>query len=555
MAKIFISYRRDTSQYKADALYDAIKPYVEDFKTDIFIDVDNIPYGVDFVEHLENRVSQCDILLAVIDSSWVDVVDPETGLKRLDNPDDFVRVEIASALKRGIPVVPLLYDGAPLPLETALSEDIRELVRRNGVQLNRQSFQTDVMRLMKGLGFEPQATAARSPEVAIGTSEPYSRARLLANYAGATSFVAVPMFAALLAGAWLVYLFFEETQAQRISDIDCRAALEGMPLDAVPTECVDEIALLTPSPPIHTGRVNSVTIGAKDHLEANVLAEIMAQKISDAQPDLEVSTRFYIGETSYAWSDLLKGQLDIIPEYSGTLLAVHLDVEPQFIRREHIHATKRLNRLIESNDSQPPVVALGSFGFRNQYVLLADRQFMREHLGEQSSLTLSEFAQMEFRQPIPFASKYEFYHRPDGFPGLAQFYKLRHQIQSVIVPDHLSKYDRLDEGSVLLIDGYSTDFRIDQNNHVVIEDDQGFWPSYWALPIIRKHIFINHPEIVEALAELEGQFTEVEIRALLGALSDANVTPNAIKTGKTYTFTRVIRSWLCNQDLINSCVD
>ena len=66
MAKIFISYRRDDSEYQTDRLHRELKQHVENPREDIFIDVDNIPYGVDFVEHLESKVSQCEMLLAVI---------------------------------------------------------------------------------------------------------------------------------------------------------------------------------------------------------------------------------------------------------------------------------------------------------------------------------------------------------------------------------------------------------------------------------------------------------------------------------------------------------
>lgn len=163
MVKIFISYRRDDSQYQTDRLYDLLSKHVEDPPRDIFLDVDTIPYGVDFVEHLEGKVSECEIVLAIIGKNWVDAKDPETGVRRLDNPNDFIRVEIATALQRGIPVVPVLLDGAPVPKPEQLPDDMKALSRRNGVIVNRLSFNADVENLVSGLPITLKARSEKAP--------------------------------------------------------------------------------------------------------------------------------------------------------------------------------------------------------------------------------------------------------------------------------------------------------------------------------------------------------------------------------------------------------
>ena len=100
MAKFFISYRRRDAQYQADKLHAALSAYVANPREDIFIDVDNIPFGRDFVDHLDSKVRDCEVLLAVIGPSWLDLRDLATGQRLLDDPNDFVRIEIESALKR-----------------------------------------------------------------------------------------------------------------------------------------------------------------------------------------------------------------------------------------------------------------------------------------------------------------------------------------------------------------------------------------------------------------------------------------------------------------------
>ncbi|MFN7056267.1 OmpA family protein [Hyphomonas sp.] len=164
MARIFISYRREDCQYQADKLHGALKPYVADPRADIFIDVDNIPLGVDFADYLDSKVGQTDVLLALIGHGWLSARDTKTGGRRLDDPQDFVRLEIASALRRGIPVVPVLFDGAPVPEAAELPEDLKPLARRNGIPVNRASFEADVARLVRGLPVDLKGRLAAKPE-------------------------------------------------------------------------------------------------------------------------------------------------------------------------------------------------------------------------------------------------------------------------------------------------------------------------------------------------------------------------------------------------------
>ncbi len=156
MPRIFISYRREDSQWPTDKIHQAIRPLLVNPDRDLFIDVDNIPLGVNFAEHLENSVAQCDVLLAVIGRDWLNIRSAKTNARRLDDPDDFVRVEIAAALSRGIRVVPVLLDGASVPAAEDLPDNLRELSMRHGLEVRRLSFDADVERLIKGLGLKPR---------------------------------------------------------------------------------------------------------------------------------------------------------------------------------------------------------------------------------------------------------------------------------------------------------------------------------------------------------------------------------------------------------------
>lgn len=132
MPKIFISYRRDDSAYVAGILGEKLQDAFG--KMNVFLDIDTIPFGVDFREHISNAVGECDILLAIIGDSWIDATTTD-GHRRIDMPTDFVRLELESALKRGIPVVPVLVDAARMPTESELPASLQSLAYRNAAEL------------------------------------------------------------------------------------------------------------------------------------------------------------------------------------------------------------------------------------------------------------------------------------------------------------------------------------------------------------------------------------------------------------------------------------
>ncbi len=143
--KIFINYRRDNAVATAGRLHDRFSRVFG--RGRVFIDVDTIPAGADFVHHLEKHVSECDVLLAVIGPGWLEAKDVH-GMRRLDDPQDFVRIEIAAALKRNVLVIPVLIDGAPMPRADQLPEDLKALARRNAVEVRNTQFGGDADRLI-----------------------------------------------------------------------------------------------------------------------------------------------------------------------------------------------------------------------------------------------------------------------------------------------------------------------------------------------------------------------------------------------------------------------
>ena len=144
---IFVSYRRQESSH-AGRLSDRL---ADRFGEDrVFIDVDTIEPGVDWREEIFRAVAACQVLLAVIGPGWLTAPD-ERGGRRLDDPDDIVRLEIEAALAGNVRVIPILVEGAPMPTRQDLPESLAGLTRRNAFTVRHESFRYDTDRLVTAL--------------------------------------------------------------------------------------------------------------------------------------------------------------------------------------------------------------------------------------------------------------------------------------------------------------------------------------------------------------------------------------------------------------------
>ena len=147
MAKIFLSYRRGDSAGVVGRISDRLRvPFEPD---SVFVDVDSVPLGVDFQEYIESVLSHCDVFLAVIGPDWAGQIN--TG-RRIDDPRDWVRIEVEAALMRGLPVIPVLIDHTRVPSEADLPPSLVPLVRRNAVRVDQGlDFPVHVDRLIRGI--------------------------------------------------------------------------------------------------------------------------------------------------------------------------------------------------------------------------------------------------------------------------------------------------------------------------------------------------------------------------------------------------------------------
>jgi hypothetical protein len=171
LSAIFISYRRSDAEGEAGRLSDdLVKHFGEN---SVFMDVTTIEAGRDFRKAIDESIADCGVVLVVIGPEWLDTRNA-LGVRRLDDPLDFVRIETASALRRDIPVVPVLMRGAKMPRVEQLPEELKDLAYRNCVELTHVRWKSDVQVLinaLRPLAGGPKSSATAAGPAAAGKAE------------------------------------------------------------------------------------------------------------------------------------------------------------------------------------------------------------------------------------------------------------------------------------------------------------------------------------------------------------------------------------------------
>jgi hypothetical protein len=166
MSAIFLSYRRDDSSGYAGRLFDNL---AERFGRErVFMDIETLEPGMDFVAGIDRAIESCGAVIAMIGPSWIKAEDGD-GRRRLDNPHDFIRLEITTALTRGVRVIPVLVHNAGMPPEQELPEPLRPLCRLQACEISDNRWEFDVRRLadvLEPLIAEPEKSATAVPSVA-----------------------------------------------------------------------------------------------------------------------------------------------------------------------------------------------------------------------------------------------------------------------------------------------------------------------------------------------------------------------------------------------------
>ncbi|HET9359907.1 MAG TPA: toll/interleukin-1 receptor domain-containing protein, partial [Vicinamibacterales bacterium] len=191
MPATFISYRRDDAAGYAGRLHEALERRLGGDQ--IFRDIDTLEPGLDFVEAIHSRLRECRVFLALIGREWLDARDRE-GRRRLDQPHDYVRLEISAALARAdVRVIPVLIEGATMPAPETLPEPLRALARRHAVNLRDDAWDHDVDRLAEVISGVTASAHPRQTSRGPGAKS-LSLRRLMAVAAAVVALVVVMLF-------------------------------------------------------------------------------------------------------------------------------------------------------------------------------------------------------------------------------------------------------------------------------------------------------------------------------------------------------------------------
>jgi TonB family protein len=206
-ANIFINYRREDSSGHTGRLFDALSGH---FAGRLFMDVDTLEPGVDFVEAIEQAVGSCEVLIVVIGREWLTFKDA-AGQRRLDDPADFVRLEVETALERKIRVIPVLVQGAQMPRAEELPPSLTRLARRNAIEISDARWAYDVDRLARTIQkiLEELDASTRTLAAALekAAAPPAPAVPAVAAEAVVRPEPVVPMVAAKAAGSPVRLLF------------------------------------------------------------------------------------------------------------------------------------------------------------------------------------------------------------------------------------------------------------------------------------------------------------------------------------------------------------
>lgn len=193
--RIFLSYRRDDCAVHAGRLADNL---TDRASADVFFDVDTVKLGEDFVKAIEREVTRCDMVIVMIGDDWL-VITGRDGRPRIQDPRDFVHVEVRMALERDIPVIPVLVEGAKMPHPDQLPWELRDLAFRHAAELREGSWTQDFERLAGALP-GPAATSAAHPEQARTAVSVRQPERASIDFVAARAFIeSIP------AGRWSTY--------------------------------------------------------------------------------------------------------------------------------------------------------------------------------------------------------------------------------------------------------------------------------------------------------------------------------------------------------------
>lgn len=240
-----------------------------------------------------------------------------------------------------------------------------------------------------------------------------------------------------------------------------------------------------------------ITVSSKNFTENVILAHMMADLI-EAKTDIKVTRTVNLGGSNVVWNALKKGEVQLYPDYTGTIVANYYQEETR-TSEESLNKTRELLK-------EDGLAFLEPFGINNTYTLAVTKE-----TAEQYNLkTFSDLAKVS--DDMVLGVEFEFLDRDDGYPGIQKLYDMNFKDSKGM--DHGIMYQAIEKGETDVTNAYATDAQIIVHNLVILEDDKEFFPPYDGGPVIRQDTLNQYPELEEVLNLLKGQITEPEMQEL-----------------------------------------
>ncbi|OFI48434.1 glycine/betaine ABC transporter permease [Floricoccus tropicus] len=249
---------------------------------------------------------------------------------------------------------------------------------------------------------------------------------------------------------------------------------------------------------INNRQAKTITIAGKLGAEPEIIINMYKELIEEENPNVDVKLKENFGKTSFLFNALKAGQIDIYPEFTGTVLESLVDVPHETKIDKSAEGTYKLAKeLLKKEDN---MAYLEPMEYENTYALAVKKEFA-------DSNNLKDISDLKkISQNLKGGFTLEFIDREDGLKGIEKTYNIG--IPSVQSMEPALRYQAINKGDINLIDAYSTDSEIRQYNLVTLKDDKGIFPAYQGAPLMTQKFKDANPEVVKALDMLAGRVTE-----------------------------------------------
>lgn len=245
-----------------------------------------------------------------------------------------------------------------------------------------------------------------------------------------------------------------------------------------------------------------IIVAGKLGSEPDILINMYKQLIEAEDPQQQVTLKPNFGKTSFLFSALEHGQVDIYPEFSGTVLESLVEV-PDSLKNQKLDQEATYTNAAKLLQEQFKMTFLEPMAYENTYALAMKKDFAQAN----GITTISDL--MKISDQVKAGFTLEFIDRSDGYKGIQATYHLN--FPSVQSMEPALRYQAINNGDINLIDAYSTDSEIKQYDLVTLKDDLGLFPPYQGAPLMLTQFAEDHPKVVTALKQLQGKITEDEM--------------------------------------------